>query len=52
MTPRFITSQLDQRKLTMPWYAIARIHPGRREHIYGRVHEMTCTCKACSKEAA
>lgn len=35
-------------RLTMPWHERPQQHPGRREHIYGRVHAMDCKCGACN----
>jgi hypothetical protein len=47
MMRTFLTSALDLRKLTQPWHEIAKQHPGRREHIHGRIHPMDCKCSAC-----
>lgn len=47
----FFTSKSDPRRLSMLAHEIAKQHPGRREHIYGKVHAMDCDCKAC-REAA
>jgi len=49
---RFTVSAIDPRKLSMQFFQIARQHPGRREHVHGRIHEQFCSCKACSKDAA
>jgi hypothetical protein len=43
---------IDPRKLSMLPHLIARQHPGRREHIHGRVHSLECRCDACRKVAA
>jgi hypothetical protein len=48
----FFKSEIDERKLRLPWYELARQHPGRREHIHGPLHEMHCKCAACRKVAA
>lgn len=51
MTVRFTSSPIDPRKLSLPWHLIARQHPGRREHVHGKVHPMWCKCQACRKAA-
>jgi hypothetical protein len=48
----FFTTKSDPSKLTMLPHQMARQHPGRREHIHGRIHEMACKCSACRKVAA
>lgn len=48
----FFTSSSDPRKLSMLSHTIARQHPGRREHIHGKVHSMDYKCAACTKAAA
>jgi hypothetical protein len=47
----FFTSPLDVRKLSMPWYAIAKQHPSRREFVHGPLHPMWCKCSACKVAA-
>ncbi len=47
----FRTSALDPRKLSQPWFQIARQSPGRREAIHGRIHALDCKCRKCTGEA-
>lgn len=47
----FKQSQIDERKLRLPWYLLTRQHPSRREHVHGRIHEMDCKCSACKVAA-
>lgn len=44
----FFKTESDPRKLSMLAHQIARQHPGRREAIYGPVHEMNCKCSKCN----
>jgi hypothetical protein len=48
---RFTTSVIDPRKLSMLSHLMAKQHPGRREHIHGKIHAMDCQCKACRRAA-
>lgn len=43
----FVTSEADPRKLSMLFFQIARQHPGRREHVHGRIHALDCKCRVC-----
>lgn len=47
----FFTTPIDPRKLSMLPHTIARQHPGRREHVHGKVHALECNCSKC-REAA
>jgi hypothetical protein len=47
----FSNSPIDPRKLTMEFWQIAKQHPGRREHIYGKIHPMDCKCDSCKVAA-
>jgi hypothetical protein len=51
MSRLFFTSPLDVRKLSMPWYAIAKQHPSRRLQTHGELHPMWCKCSACKVAA-
>ncbi len=46
----FRTSALDPRKLSQPWFQIARQPPGRREFVHGKIHPQQCKCRACQGE--
>jgi hypothetical protein len=48
---KFASSPIDPRRLSLPWFNIARQHPGRREHIHGKIHAMDCRCSACKAAA-
>jgi hypothetical protein len=39
---------VKEERLNKPWFEHSKQHPGRREHIYGRVHSMDCRCDACN----
>lgn len=30
------------------WHEKPRQHPGRREHVHGRVHDLDCKCGGCN----
>jgi hypothetical protein len=42
------TYGLGSTRLDKLWHEQPRQHPGRREHIYGRVHAMNCRCIDCN----
>jgi hypothetical protein len=48
---KYVCSPLDVRKLSMLPFQIARQHPSRREHIYGRIHSADCKCQTCKAAA-
>ena len=37
---RFTTSAIDPRRLSVLPHRIANMHPGRREHIYGKIQPL------------
>jgi hypothetical protein len=43
----FLASAIDPRKLSMLPHEMAKQHPGRREHIHGKIHSMQCKCSGC-----
>lgn len=44
----FVSSPVDYRRLSMLPQDIIKMHPGRREHIYGKIHPMDCKCGGCN----